>query len=95
MKTTDTTKKALIDWYKKMRGPVRDDEKDYVIASTYQTTDILMARLNHTISHANITITDLKKQKPANWEVMVEILENIVKLANHSYTYQQIANKEY
>lgn len=89
MKTSDTTEQALKEWYASKRGIVRDDEKDYVIATQERTIDIIMARQQHVISHANITITDLKKQQPANWKVMVEILENIVKLANHSYTYEQ------
>lgn len=89
MKTSDTTEQALKEWYTAKRGVVRDDEKDYVIATQERTIDIIMARQQHVISHANITITDLKKQQPANWQVMVEILENIVNLANHSYTYEQ------
>jgi ethanolamine utilization protein EutA (predicted chaperonin) len=73
---------------------MKDEEKDYMISSQRHTIDVIMARQQHVISHANITITDLKKQKPANWRVMVEILENIVRLANHSYTYEQIVNQK-
>ncbi len=67
---------------------VKDDEKDYVISSQHHTIDVIMARQIHAISHANITITDLKHQKRANWQAMVEILEDIVKLLEHSYSYE-------
>ncbi len=71
MEATDTTEQVLKEWYTAKRGIIRDDEKDYVIASQEHTLDIVLARQLRVISHANITIADLKKQQPANWEVMV------------------------